>query len=129
MYSTANSYQTHGLYSAVQTATPHQLINLLFDGALRQLTTAQFALQQNNLSDKGVAISKALDIFDGLRSALNMEQGGQIAQNLDALYDYMQRQLIQANLQNDTGRIEEVIHLLREIKTGWEAIADVPESA
>ena len=120
----SNGYQVHGLYSAIQTASPYQLINLLFDGALRQLTSAQFAMQQNKIPEKSQAITKALNIFDGLRSALNMDEGGQIAENLDNLYDYMQRQLIQANLKNEVSLIEEVISLLREVKAGWEAISE-----
>ena len=77
---------------------------------------------RNDIGKKGEVIGQAVSIIGGLRSSLDMKTGGEIAVNLDNLYEYMERQLIQANLENDTGILDEVAVLLREIKTAWDSI-------
>ena len=116
-----NQYKQVGV-KAAENADPHTLIQMLIDGAIERLNTAKMHLIQNNVAKKGESISRAISIIDGLRSSLDMQQGGEIAQNLEALYDYMQRQLLTANLSNKAENIDEVLSLLNEIRAGWTAI-------
>ncbi|WP_337262992.1 MULTISPECIES: flagellar export chaperone FliS [unclassified Serratia (in: enterobacteria)] len=117
------AYAQVSLESGVMSASPHQLIVMLFDGALSALLRARILMNQGNIVDKGQAISKAINIIDnGLKNGLNHEQGGEIADNLAALYDYMKRRLMQANLHNDVAAIEEVTKLLENIADAWRQI-------
>jgi flagellar protein FliS len=97
---------------------------MLIDGAVERVTQARGALERGQTARKGERIGKAIGIVDSLRASLNQERGGQIAANLASLYDYMLRRLLQANLNDDDGALEEVQRLLREIKSGWDGIAD-----
>lgn len=117
------AYAQVSVESGVMGASPHQLIVMLFDGALSALLRARILMNQGNIAGKGLAISKAINIIDnGLKNGLNHEQGGEIADNLAALYDYMKRRLMQANLHNDVAAIEEVSGLLENIADAWRQI-------
>ena len=101
--SAIGAYSKIGVETAVSEASPHQLIVLLFEGAREALILAKAAMESGDIPKKGIAISKAIDIIvNGLRAALNMEEGGDLSQNLSALYDYMSRRLLHANLKNDS---------------------------
>ncbi|KFC81653.1 flagellar export chaperone FliS [Buttiauxella agrestis] len=126
MYSArgTQAYAQIGVESAVMSASPHQLIVLLFDGALSALVRARLFMQQGELAAKGEALSKAINIIDnGLKAGLDNEQGGEIAENLSSLYDYMIRRLMLANLRNDVELIEEVEGLLTNIADAWKQIS------
>lgn len=126
MYSArgTQAYAQIGVESAVMSASPHQLIVLLFDGALSALVRARLFMQQGELAAKGEALSKAINIIDnGLKAGLDDEQGGEIAENLSSLYDYMIRQLMLANLRNNVELIEEVEGLLTNIADAWKQIS------
>ena len=104
-------------------ASPHQLIVMLFDGALSALLRARILMNQGDIAGKGLALSKAINIIDnGLKSGLDHQQGGEMADNLAALYDYMKRRLMQANLHNDEAAITEVVKLLENIADAWRQI-------
>jgi len=119
----ANAYGKVGLETGVSTASPHKLIVMLFDGALTALALGHRAMQSGDIAVKGKSITQAMAIIDnGLRAALDKNAGGDIANNLDALYIYMSDRLLMANLNNKPELIEEVQHLLRELKSAWEAI-------
>jgi flagellar protein FliS len=96
---------------------------MLFEGALERLASAKGHLQRNEIASKGEQIGKAINIIGGLHDSLNLEAGGELARNLDVLYDYMQRRLLQANQKSDPAVLDEVAGLLRELKAGWDAIA------
>lgn len=120
-----NAYANVDLETGIASASPHKLIVMLYDGALVALRTARANMAANNIPAKGVAISKAITIIDnGLRVSLDKEAGGTIAENLDALYDYMSRRLFQANLQNDVAIVDEVHGLLSDLRGAWAAIGD-----
>jgi flagellar protein FliS len=120
----ANAYAKVGIETGVTAASPHKLIVMLFDGALAALATALHHMNAGNIAGKGQAISKAITIIDsGLRASLNKDVGGEIAQSLDALYEYMSNRLLTANLNNQPEIIEEVQRLLKDLKGAWEAIA------
>jgi len=122
-YSAAQQYGTVGTEAAVAEADPHRLIQLLLEGALVRIAAARDHLQRGELARKGECIGQAMSIIDGLRASLNVEEGGEIARNLDNLYEYMSHRLLEANLKNDAARLEEVIRLLGDIKGAWVSIA------
>ncbi|MFE8048560.1 flagellar export chaperone FliS [Brenneria goodwinii] len=121
--SNAKSYAQVELQSSVMSASPHQLITLLFEGAVSALVRAEIHLQQKEIAAKGKAIGKAVNIISsGLSASLDMEKGGELSRNLAALYDYMVRRLTYANRHNDEQAIKEVIELLRGIADAWKQI-------
>lgn len=123
MKTAANAYQTVQIDAAVLGASPHELITKLIARAIEAIMDAKEPMQKGDINRKSQEIKIATSIIaDGLRGSLNMEAGGEIATNLDALYDYMLRQLIKAHAENDVTALDEVASLLREIKAGWDAI-------
>ncbi|WCG81862.1 flagellar export chaperone FliS [Pectobacterium sp. A5351] len=132
MYSRTGSqaYANVGLESSVMSASPHQLITLLFDGAHSALVRAKILIEQGDIAGKGAAISKAIDIINnGLNVGLDMEKGGELAENLAALYEYMTRRLTIANLHNDIDVIDEVDILLSNIADAWRQIPHQQQTA
>lgn len=122
-----NAYAKVGLETGVTSASPHKLIVMLYDGALAAIMTAITQMKAGNVQEKGKAISKAIQIIDnGLRASLDKEAGGEIAQNLDALYDYMSRRLLEANLKNQPEILEEVRGLLADLRDTWNQIGGAP---
>lgn len=123
-YQAMKQYRNMGLKSAVEDATPHRLIQMLMDGALDKIAAARGFMERGETAQKGAHISWAVSIIDGLRVSLDKSVGGEIARNLDDLYNYMMTRLTQANLDNDTACLNEVAGLLRQVKEGWDAIPD-----
>ncbi|GHU07178.1 flagellar protein FliS [Betaproteobacteria bacterium] len=124
-----NAYGNVGVETAVSTASPHQLIVLLFEGARQAVVVARAGMEAGDIQKKGNAVTKAIDIIlNGLRESLDLEQGGDLAQNLSALYDYMARRLMHANLNNDTAALDEVLNLLTEIHGAWVDIGKAVEN-
>jgi len=119
-----NQYTQMGTNVAAQTADPHQLIQMLLDGAIERINRAKYFMNQKDVANKGEQIGKTISIIDGLKVSLDMEKGGEIATNLEALYDYMQRQLLLANLNNKVENLDEVASLIAEIRSGW---AQIPQ--
>lgn len=117
-----NQYKQVGTKVAVDVADPHHLIQMLLDGALEKINSAKYQMLQKNVAKKGEDVSKAISIIDGLITSLDMEKGGEIAENLFSLYDYMQRKLLEANMSNNMDLLDEVAALLNEVKAGWAAI-------
>ncbi len=126
----ASAYAKVGIETGVVAASPHKLIVMLFEGAVVAITNATQHLANNDIPAKGQAISKAIAIVEnGLRASLDKKAGGEIAQNLDSLYEYMVHRLILANLHNDVEMLREVQGLLNDLKTAWESIAPTPGQA
>lgn len=119
----ASAYQNTSV-QAVHYASPHELVSMLMNGAIERISQARGALQRGDTARKGERIGKAIAIIDNLRASLDAEQGGEVAVNLASLYDYMERRLLQANLKSDDAALEEVQRLLKEIKAGWDGIAE-----
>ncbi|MEG5551790.1 flagellar export chaperone FliS [Enterobacter wuhouensis] len=114
--------------SAVMSASQQQLVIMLFDGALSALVRARLFLQDGNIPAKGLALSKAINIIEnGLKVGLVENNGDELTQNLIALYAYMVRRLLHANVNNDASAIEEVENLLRNIADGWKEVAGSPQ--
>ncbi|MEY4210285.1 MAG: hypothetical protein RLZ92_664 [Pseudomonadota bacterium] len=118
-----NAYTNVGFETGISTASPHQLITLLFDGILAAITKAKQHMINKEILEKNEAISKATLLIDsGLRAGLNFEQGGELATNLDDLYSYMLNRLMLAHLNNQTELLDEVYGLLSDIKDAWTTI-------
>ncbi|AWI75215.1 flagellar export chaperone FliS [Azoarcus sp. L1K30] len=121
----ASAYARVSTETSVESATPHKLILMLYDGALLSLRTAAAAMRNKDIPTKGAAISKAIDIItNGLKVSLDLEAGGEIAGRLDALYEYMAERLLYANLHNNEAALDEVCGLLGSIREAWEGIAN-----
>lgn len=123
----ANSYARVGLESGVMSASPHQLITMLFDGAKIAIAMARHHMVNKEIAAKGRAISKAINIVDnGLKASLDAEAGGkagaELVGNLSALYDYISQRLMQANLRNDPALLDEADRLLDNIGSAWREI-------
>ncbi len=120
--SALNQYKSVSLQSGIEDATPHQLITKLLDGALDRLASAKGSISRNEVARKGELLSSVITILDSMRASLDYDKGGEIAVNLGALYDYIERRLIEANVSSDVTILDEVSELLREIKSGWESV-------
>ena len=122
----ASAY-AQGQEVAVMAANPHQLVLMLFDGALLAIAKAEAAVRQGDLMEKGRSIGKATDIItNALKGSLDFSHGDDLAPRLAGLYDYMVRRLVHANLKNDSAALREVSGLLSEIRGAWAEIADDP---
>ena len=119
----ANAYASVGLETGVASASPHGLILMLFDGAIQAIINADQRMRAGDTPGKGKSISKAIEIIDqGLSASLDESVGGELTQSLKALYEYMCRRLVVANLKNDTSILTEVRKLLSELREAWAAI-------
>ncbi|MBM1194814.1 flagellar export chaperone FliS [Pseudomonas weihenstephanensis] len=118
-------YQKVNSHAQISEASPHRLIQMLMEGALDRMAQAKGALSRNDLPQKALLITKAIDIITGLRQGLDEEKAEDkdAMQQLDSLYEYMTVRLTQANAANDPELIDEVARLLITVKSGWDAIA------
>lgn len=117
------AYAKVGIESSVTAADPHKLISMLFQGALQAIANAKGAMLRKDIPAKGAAISKAILIIDdGLNASLDKNVGGELAQNLGSLYEYMTLRLLNANMKNDVAILDEVTRLLTDLKEAWDSI-------
>lgn len=117
-------YRSVGAYGAAAGEDRVQLAGNLMDAAIDRISMARGHIERNEVALKGETLQRAIRIIDGLRASLDHEQGGDIAGNLEALYDYMTRRLVEANMKNDAAIVGEVLGLMSEIKAGWDGIPD-----
>jgi len=127
MYATMNNpisaYRRVGVETGVESANPHKLILMLFEGAIEALAKAKMHIRHNEIAKKGEMLSKAIMIIDhGLKASLDTSVGGELALNLLSLYDYMTNRLLFANLNSDLEIIDEINNLLNELYDAWKAI-------
>lgn len=131
MHNPKAAYAKAGIETGVETADPHKLVLMLFEGALLAIASASRHMKRNggaeDVARKGEAISKAINIIgNGLKASLDLEGGGELAGRLGALYDYMGARLLHANARNEPAVLDEVSHLLAELKGAWEQIGGKP---
>lgn len=115
-------YRQVNSQTGVVDADPHRLIQLLLDGALDRIAQAKGALIAGDTAAMGEALGKAIGILSGLQGSLDMERGGEIAANLNRLYDYMSLRLLDVHREKESASLDEVVGLLGNIKSGWDAI-------
>lgn len=122
MRSSLQAYKQVSVNSQLASASPHRIVQMLMAGAIERLVQGKAAMEQGNMVAKADRLKKAQDIIGSLRDSLSMADGGDVAVNLDRLYDFMMRHILDANLNNDPEKIAEVISLLSEIKSAWDQI-------
>ena len=105
--------------SGVESASATQLITMLLDGALERVARARGHMERGELAEQGELIGKVIDIVASLDSYLDHDKGGEVSKTLESLYDYIVRQLFQANMKRDVAILDEVATLLREVRAGW----------
>lgn len=123
--SALSQYRVIGAQAGIEDASAHRLVQLLLQGGLARISSSIGHLKRRDVAAKGANVSAAIAIIGDLQGSLNLDQGGQIAQQLDELYDYMSRRLFEANSKNDAVMLEEVYGLLLTLKQGWDAIPNV----
>lgn len=125
------AYASVGIHTAVEAASPHKLILMLYDGLLKQLRLGKAHMDRGELGHKATCLSKAISILDqGLRMNLDREAGGDIAHQLHMLYEYCEWRVLHANMRNDPAALDEVIQLIEPLRSAWAAISpDTPRAA
>lgn len=119
------AYQSTAVHGGVAGADPHRLVLMLMDGALERIAIARGCIERNGKGDvarKAAALNQCISIVGELRGTLDMGAGGELAENLNKLYDYMIRRLLLANVNNDVKVLTEVASLLDNIRSAWAAI-------
>jgi len=120
-----NSKMSRYRENQITTSTSEETVLMLYDGAIRFLRSAIHELtEKNNIPEKAILIEKIVKILDYLQSCLDTDKGGNIAENLNKLYDYMQIKLTEANFYNDTAKMEEVLSLLLTVREGWNDVCN-----
>ncbi len=119
----ASAYKRASIEASVDMADPHQLVTLLFDALQRSIGSAKLAIEAGDIPLKCKHIGNAISIVEeGLKAPLDLERGGDLAANLDALYAYCSTRLVLANLKNDTVILDEVQTLMTQVSGGWKQI-------
>jgi flagellar protein FliS len=117
-------YQKVNGVAQTSEASPHRLVQMLMQGGLDRIAQAKGAMARNDIAQRGILIGKAIGIVGGLREGLDLENHADALAELDNLYTYMSKRLIEANVQNDPEILNEVARLLITVKEGWDAIGD-----
>ena len=126
----ASAYQRVNVETAVSEANPHQLVNLLFDGLLQAVGAARAAMARGDVATKGRQITRAVRMIDeALKPAVDLANGGDLAQNLHGLYGYCVLRLTHANLHNDDAALADVVRVIEPIAQGWKQIGGDPSVA
>ena len=116
------AYQSVSVHGGVANADPHRLVQMLMDATVERLSTARGCIERGEIARKAKLLHSCVTLVAELRGSLNLAEGGELAQNLNNLYDYMARTLLLANVQNDANRVSEVLGLMNEIRGAWIAI-------
>jgi len=125
----ANAYRKIGVETSVGQASAHDLVDMLFDGLLVAVGSARASLVSGDVKGKCAHIVTAVRILEeGLKGALNMDQGGQLAENLRELYGYCVLRLTQANARNDVAALEEVLRLIEPVASGWKQMGQAADA-
>lgn len=119
----ANAYKRFSVEAGVDQASPHRLVELLFEGLTNSIGAARNALARNDIKAKCEHINKSVRILEeGLKGSLNLDKGGEVAANLQSVYDYCVLRLTQANARNDDALLQEVLTVIAPIADGWKRI-------
>lgn len=119
-----NQYQATSLQTGMENATPYKLVSMLYDGIMDNLALGKGAMQRKNHELKAEKLNKAILIIGSLRAELDIKNGGEVAENYEALYNYINRKLLEASSKNDVLILEEVIKLVRELRDAWALMPD-----
>lgn len=125
----AKAYQNTAVESLVTEATPHKLVEMLYEGAIKNLKLAKIFIEQKNFEKKTEHLNKSLAIFTELKSGIDEASGKEVAENFSALYEYCYQTAVQANLHNDIAKIDEIIQLIDPILEAWKQMPEVFKKA
>ncbi len=117
-------YQSVSAHAAVAAADPYRLVQLMLENILQRVAAARGHMERNEIPRKGEQVSKAIRVIGALNASLNLEAGGEVAANLRLLYDYCAVRLAMANSRNEPEGFEEVMHIIRTVKEGWDGIGE-----
>jgi flagellar protein FliS len=117
------AYHQNNIQAKVESASPHRLIQLMMERVLTKVALARNSMERELVAEKGKHIGDAISLVDGLQASLNHKPNARLAGSFDALYDYMKRRLLEANLKNDVAALDEVAGLMQELKSAWDAIS------
>jgi flagellar protein FliS len=120
----AAAYQKVGTQSGAEFATPHRLIQMLLEGALEKMVIAKSYMERDDIAGKSENINWAIRIIGGLQASIDKDKGGEIAETLASLYNYIVTLLCDANIENNVSKIDEAISIINNIKDGWDGISD-----
>jgi flagellar protein FliS len=120
------AYQSAVSHGGVAASDPHGLVLLLMNGALERIAKARGCIANNAYAEKAQLIHRSVQIIDQLRNSLNLQAGGSVAENLDKLYEYMGRRLLNGSVENSLPALDEVNKLLSGIRDSW---AQIPKAA
>ena len=114
-----NAYQHTDIDARVAAANAHEMVRMLLDGLLDEIERTSGFMQRRSFEDKGKSVNKCLNIVHGLSSMLDLENGGEVANSLNKLYDYCSRQLITASVENSSAALEPIIKVIQNVRAGW----------
>ena len=123
-----NQYKAVDINTRVNSASPHRLIQLLFEKFLDEVAIARLLIERNEMGKKAAHISKAHSIIEGLQLSLDKQAGGEISENLENLYMYIGDRLLEINQHGDIHKLDEVCALIQQVKQGWDGIAPPAQS-
>src|SRR6187399_3382845 len=112
------AYRSTAVHAGVDAADPHRLVVMMLDGAMERIATARGLMHNGGAAERAQLLHRAVAIIDELRNSLNFKSG-ELAHNLDALYEYMCTRLMQASASNKPEWLDEVSRLLNEIRSAW----------
>lgn len=122
-FGAAKAYGEVALQSGIAASSPHKLVDMLFDGLIDSINRGRGAMARGEVEEKGKALGKAARILEeGLKAGLNLEQGGELADNLRNVYDFCIIELTHANLKNDENKLLEVLKVIEPIASAWKEI-------
>jgi flagellar secretion chaperone FliS len=125
----AKAYAQVGLETGINSASPHGLIVMLYDGAIEAIRKAKLYLEMKDVEMKTKSLDKAMRIIkDGLTAALDVKAGGALAEQLLALYDYISKEILMANIQNSAERMDVCVSLLSDLRDAWQEIGHATAS-
>lgn len=116
-------YADVNLESEVLSASPHRLIQMLFEGAIASLNQALACIEHGDVEGKGLNVGRAIGIVTGLKASLNMDSDSALSNDLEELYGFLEKQLFRANLETDSTLVMECLDILHTLKSGWDGIA------
>lgn len=117
-------YANNYVETAVSEASPHKLVEMLYEGALKNLNLSKVFIEQKNYEKKAEFVNKALAILNSLRAGVDVEKGGEVAENLYGLYDYCYRRTLEASAKNDAEIVIEVIDHIKTLSEAWKAMPE-----
>lgn len=120
----AQQYASNYVETAVTEATPHKLIEMLYEGVLKHLNLTKVFIDQKNFEKKSTHVNKTLSILNALRSGVDLEKGKEVGGNLYDLYDYCYRRVFEASSKNDSAIISEVIELIKSLDEAWKQMPE-----